>query len=286
MTDESLSVQVPTLRPVEEWEPGFTVMLAPLDQHAPAHYQIARLAEVAAMDAELAESLLAARTTLPAVRVSSEQEAALVARMLGEADLGATVVADADLDLSRHVRRVREIRPAGDALELLVLWGEWTSIPLEELTVAVEGRVVSTRVELLEGAGKKRGARDLVDSAQYFVETSVIDLYGPSLDASFRIKADSFDFSCLGGRPSPRLDANFAALGDLLRRVVGPSRYDAEFSRVVRLLDHAWPAASRVTSRGLSRKGDFKKYTSSEVTSDALAQFTRYSRTRFLLSRR
>jgi hypothetical protein len=285
VTDATAAVQVPTLRAVEEWESGFSVVLAPLDERAPTARQVERLAEVTRMEPERARAILASRASLPVVRVASEHEAALVARLLGEADLGASVVADAALELGRHLRRVREVRLADAALEIRVLWGDWVSIARDDLVAVVEGRVVSTKTDLLEGVGRKRGAPDLVESSQYFVESSVADLYGPSLETSFRVKAESFDFACLGGKPSHRLDENFAALGRTLERFVGPSRYDASFQRVARLLDHAWPRASRVDARGLGRRGDFKKYTVSSVTSDGLAQFDRYSRTKYALAR-
>lgn len=285
MSDEALALQVPTLRPVEEWETGFSVVLAPLDQGWPTPRQVARLCEVTRMEEATAAAILASRVSLPVARVSTSGEAELVARLLGESELGATVVADEALDLTHHTRRAREIRLRDDALEVLVLWGDWVSVPRDEVALAVQGRVVSTRMDLVEGIGKKRGSFDIVDTAQYFLESQAVDLFGPSLETSFRIKADSFDFACLGARPSHRLDENVAALGAALRRYLGPSRYDAEFYRVARLLDHAWPRASRVDARGIGRKGDFRKYTVSSVTTDALAQFTRYARTRYRLVR-
>ena len=261
VTDASAAVQVPTLRAVEEWESGFTVVIAPLDQQMPARRQIERLAEVTRMEPELADAILSARAPLPVARVAGEQEAALVSRLLGEAGLGASVVADAALDLGRHLRRVRELRFDDATLGIHVLWGDWVSVPRDEVAAVVEGRVVSTKTDLLEGVGRTRGALDLVESSQYFVESSVVDIYGPSLDASYRVKAESFDFACLGVRPSHRLDENFAALGCALERFVGPSRYEGGFHRVARLLDHAWPRVSRVDAKGLGRRGDFKKYT-------------------------
>ena len=284
VTDESAGRQVPILRPVEEWERAFTVVLAPLDEQAPTTFQLERLCEIAGLEEEAARAIVAARISLPLVRVGTAAEADLVARLLGAADLGATVMPDADLALDRRTRRVRELRLGPTELEVRVLWGEWETVPRDELTLAVEGRVVASTVELVEGAGRKRGVTDLEDMSEYVAENYVVDLYGTSLEHSYRIKADSFDFSCLGPHPSLRLDENVAALAMLLAEYLGPSRYEASYSRVARLLGNAWPVESRVRSHGLSPRGDFKKYTKSFVIRDALTQFTRYSRMQYLLS--
>jgi hypothetical protein len=285
VTEETAGRQVPTLRPVQEWERGFTVVLAPLDEEAPTAHQLVRLCEIARMDEETARAFLAARVSLPVARVGTAAEAGLVARLLGAADLGAAVLPDERLALDRQTRRVREIRLGPASLDALVLWGAWDSLPRDEVALAVEGRVVGTKVEIVEGAGRgRRGASDPGETAQFFVETHVVDVYGPTLERSFRVKADSFDFACLGVPPGPRLDDNVAALTGLLSQYLGPSRYDASYSRVARLVGHAWPAESQVQSHGLKRRGDFRKYTRSSVTTDGLAQFTRYSRMLYALS--
>jgi hypothetical protein len=279
VTAESAGQQVPILRPVEEWERGFTVVLAPLDEEAPTARQLARLSEIARVDEGAARAFLDARTSLPLVRVATEGEADIVARLLGASDLGATVVADAELTLDRQTRRVRELRLGPTALEAHVLWGEWEAVPRDEIALAVEGRVVGSTVEIVEGTGRKRGS-EIEDTSEYFAENYVVDIYGASLEHSFRVKADSFDFSCLGAQPALRLDENVSALAALLASYLGASRYDASYSRVARLLANAWPIESRVRSYGLSPRGDFRKYTKSFVTKDALTHFTRYSRMR------
>lgn len=283
IVDEAL--QVPTLRPVEEWESGFNVVLAPLDVE-PTEAQALRLAEVTRMEEDVARAVLDARASLPVARVPSEAEAALVARLLGASDLAAVVVPDAALAPERMARRVREIELAEDRLRLLVLWGDWVSIPRAEVRLAVEGRLVSRKTDIYETVGKRRDRqRDLVETAEFTSERYTVDVYGPTLEASYRIKAESFDFTCLGIRPAPYLEANVKALAGALAEYLGASRYDASFHRVARLLEHAWPAVSRVSSRGLARRADdIRKLTASSVEIDALPQFTRYSRLRYALA--
>jgi hypothetical protein len=284
VTDTTAAVQVPTLKPVEEWEQGFTVVLAPLDADEPEARQVSRLSEIVRLTEDEAAAFLSARVSLPVARVSSFEEADLIARILGASDLGATVVSDASLDLGSMLKRIRALHVDDEGLHALVLWGDWVTLPRADVVRVVEGHVVSTKVDLVEGTGKSRKRMDIVDTAQYFVESYAVDVYGPTLEQSFRIKADSFDYRCLGPARSHRLDANVGALCEMLRGYAGASRYDGDYRRIARLLDHAWPRASRVEARGLTRRGDLKHYTSSSVTTDALAQFTRYSRTRFLLA--
>jgi hypothetical protein len=284
VTDQTASVQVPVLRPVEEFELGYSVVLAPLDREAPTDRQVMRFCEITHMEEELAQAVFAARVSLPVARVPTEGEAGLVARLLGETDLGATVVPDATLEVGRLARRVREIRLGPEAIEAHVLWGDWIALRRDDLLLAVEGHVVSTRVEVTESATGRRGKMDVDDTSQYFLESYAIDLYGPSIDASIRIKADSFDFACLGWQPSPRLDENIGALARQLRDYIGASRYDASFAKVAKLLEHAWPSASSVRSKGLLWRGNFKRYTQSSITTDAAGQFNRYSRMRYVLA--
>lgn len=284
VTDESAGVQVPTLKPIEAWERGYSVVLAPIDAAWPSPNQVERLSEIAGFDADTARAFFAAETSLPVARVGALEEADLVARLLGASGLGATVVPDDALGLATVARRVREIRLTPDRFEALVLWGDWDGLARDDVAVAVAGRVVSARVDIVENANPGKKTKEMTDASHTYSETRVLDVYGPTLDRSFRIKADSFDFSCLGGKPSFRLDENADELNELVEHYLGASRFDGAYSKLAKLLEHAWPAAATVHSYGLRARGDFKKYTKSAVTTDALAQFTRYSRLRWVLS--
>jgi hypothetical protein len=288
VTEESSSVQVPILRQVEDWEKGFTVVLAPLDAETPTDGQIARLCEVARMEEDLARTTFAVRTSVPLVRVPTRQDAELVARLLGASDLGATVVADDDLALSTIARRIRSLEFNGDDLTIEVLWGGKHTIARSDFSCLVEARVVSSTVELLESTGKTRtGQKDLVETSEFFDESFVLDVYGPTLELSFRIKAEAFDYGCLGVPVAPNVETNFARLSMTLGAFVGQSRHDKTYGRLARVLDHAWPTTSRVSSRGIARRGaTIKKFSASLVERDTLAQFTRYSRMRFAMARR
>jgi hypothetical protein len=276
------------LRPLEDWERGFSAVLAPLDAETSSDAQVARLCEIARMDEVIARAALAARSPLPVVRAASRSEAELVVRLLGVVGLAAEVVADEDLALGTLARRVRSVEFDADALRLDVLWGERVTLPRADIVCVVEGRVVSSTVEVLESTGAARGGqRDLVETSEFFAETYSLDVYGPTLDASFRVKASAFDFGCLGGRPASNVETNFSRLCEAFASYVGRSRYDADYGAYTRILDHAWPANARVASRGIARRGaTIKKFSASLVERDALAQFTRYSRLRYVTMRR
>jgi hypothetical protein len=287
VTEATSSVQVPTLRTVEDWEQGFTIVLAPLDSESASEAQVARLCEVARFEEEIAVEALGARVPVPVARVPQLSDAELVVRLLGASDLGATIVADKDLAMGAIARRVRAVHFEANRLRLDVLWGDGAAIGRGDIVCAVEGRVVTSTVEILESTGKsRRGHRELVDTSEFFAERFVIDLYGPTLDESYRIKADAFDYGCLGERPAPTLETNFARLRDALATFVGQSRYDRDFVRLSRIVDRAWPASSRVSSRGIARRGtSVKKYSASVIERDAHTQFDRYSRMRYVTKR-
>src|SRR5687768_10707431 len=97
VTESALDAQVPVLRQLEEWERGFNVVLAPLDAGPPTERMVGRLADVTGLENDLARVVLEARTALPVARVGTAQDADLVARILGAADLATSVVADAEL---------------------------------------------------------------------------------------------------------------------------------------------------------------------------------------------
>ena len=282
-TDELAGLQIPSLKFVEEWESGYSVILAPLDQESATERQILRLAEIAHIEDSEARELLGARVSLPVARVGSAESAELVARLLGDAELGSTVVPDAALALDTGLRRVREVSFEDDRIAVQILWGDRAELAREDVVVAVTGRIVSTKVDIIESLGKERKGFDVEEASQYFMESYAIDVYGPTFEEGFRIKADSFDFGSVLERPSIRVDRNVASLGALIEEYLGASRYDSDFSRVAKMLDHAWPRESRLDSRGLRARGDFKKHTASSVTTDSMRQFTRYSRTRFHL---
>ncbi len=284
VTEDTVDLQVPTFKPVEEWESGVTVVLAPFEGLEPTPHQVARLRDIARLEDDVAAAFFGARCSLPVARVSSQNEAELVRQLLSAAGLQSTLVADDPLALDVPPKRVREIRLTPSALEMSVIWSDWTSLPRESVALVVEGRVVSTTVELVEGARSRRKT-EVANSSHTFSESRIVDIYGATVSECFRIRGDSFDFSCLGERPSFRLDDNIVALRSLLMQYLGENRYDTTFSSVAKLLEHAWPQRSLVRSFGLSPRGDFKKYTRSAVTTDALAQFSRYSRTLFALAR-
>jgi hypothetical protein len=284
VTESTLDVQVPVFRRLEEWERGFNVVLAPIDVGPPTEHMVDRLSEVTGLEPEVAQAVLEAKTPIPVARVATAQDAGVVARLLGAADLAASVVADDELAVERITRRVRALRFGDSALGVLVALGDWVEVPLEDIVACVEGRLVASRVEIVEATGR-RSRRDLVEASEFYSEAFVFDLYGRTLDESYRIRAESFDFGCLEGKPAPFVEANVKRLAGELAAYLGPSRFDASFASVSKLLAHAWPAATRSTSQGLARKGDFRRYSVSAVDTDVLTQFTRYSRLRYALSR-
>jgi len=287
VTEESSSVQVPILRPIEDWEKGFNVILAPLDAAEPTDAQVARWCEVTRFEEPLAREALLSRVAVPVARVPNVEDAELFVRLLGVSDLGASIVADDQLAMTTRARRVRAVHFESDSLTLDVLWGTSAVVSHADLVCAIEGRIVSSTVEVLESTGKsRRGQKELVDTSEFFDERFVIDLYGPTLDESFRIKADSFDYGCLGSRPAPNVETNFARLREALGGYIGRSRYDNDFSRLVRIVDQVWPATSRVSSRGIARRGtSVKKFSACMIERDTSSQFDRYSRLRYAMVR-
>lgn len=285
ISEATLGEQVPFFAPAEDWELAYTVVLAPLDNFDATERQILRLSEITKMHEDLARIALDARVSVPVLRVKTLEEADLAARFLGEADLGSTVVADSDLKLKTRPNRVRELRFGDTHLDCHIMFGDWVRVDRDDIRFAVEARIVATQYEIIEGQGKKVGEFDPLESKQFFLESYAIDIFCSAVEECYRIKADCFDFSCLGSSMSHRIDANTDTLGQWLKRFIGASRYDQNFPKLARVIEYAWPAVTSVNSFGLRAGGDLRRYKRSIVSTDGLSQFTRYSRTMFVLGR-
>src|SRR5262249_11756671 len=108
-------------------------------------------------------------------------------------------------------------------------------------------------------------------------------VYTGSLNRSFRIRADAFDYSGLVAPLSFRADLNFKSAVAALRNAATRAAFDDEFEHARRFLSRAWPERSRTESRGIKRAGlAYRPVAQSSILSDNRDQFNRYSRLMFI----
>ena len=103
------------------------------------------------------------------------------------------------------------------------------------------------------------------------------------MKTGWRIRAGSFDFSCLGAEKKPVAFENFRALADVLRRNAAHAVYDDSYVRIRVALNKVWPLEARAgaTER---RRTLTREINATATISDNELQFTRYSRLLRLLA--
>ncbi|MFL6229963.1 MAG: hypothetical protein ACJ741_14415, partial [Pyrinomonadaceae bacterium] len=190
----------PALKPLEEWEQGFNVVLAPRasgDTHLRGD-ALADAASLLKLKPEQLCNMIATRAVLPLARTGLREEVELIERRLGAHGLQVEIVSDEDLAVeSEPPRRVRKLE-FGDAS--LVDWtsadGEPSRFAWDEVMLLVVGRVFKKRIEVEERVKRGAGA-EVVESRELSDDEGVVDLYFEGARANWRVNAAGFDYSCL-----------------------------------------------------------------------------------------
>lgn len=292
-TAESEKLRRPSLKKLEEWEPGFNVVLLPRGDKTFTPEAIAEAASLLRLDAARLAEIVGARRALPLARASSSEEAELILKRLGA--LGLSTELFADEELTRQPVRVRALTLEEDAL---VCWpglgAGQRRVAWAEVLLLVKGRVVAKRVEVEERRGKTRGGGEIVGTREIAGDEAVLDIHAvsqteagsrpeaapqPEADC-FRVMADNFDYSCLGASKRLLARENFVTLVETLRSRAPSAAFDDEYASSRALLSSAWPPTERTASLGLRRErpGRFNTEAATLITNEQ--QFTRYSRLR------
>jgi hypothetical protein len=280
----------PALKPLEGWERGFNVVLAP---HAGDDLYLrgdglAEAASLARLKPEQLSEMLAARTALPLARTGERAEAALLERRLTALGLHVEIVADEELAVeSQPPRRVRKIEfDEGGVAGLSVVSGESQRAAWGEVVLIVLGRLFKKRIEVEERL-KRRAGSEVVESRELVEDEAVVDLHFADAPAGWRVAASGFDYSCLGARKSLLAADNFARLVGEFRARARRAAFDDSYGRVRHLLQFAWSPTEQREAGGVRRAGPGRVSTEAVTSVSNEAQFTRYSRLlrHFALSR-
>lgn len=290
VTAESASLRRPSLRPLEEWERGFNVLLLP---EASKEFPAESLAEAASLlrleEAQLHE-MVGAGCALPLARAASADEAGLLATRLRALGFSTETFTDEELAPEAcRPKRIRALELAGETLSGRTSTGNVEDgIAWRDVALLVAGRLYTRRIELEERQGRFKARGAIAESREVATDEAVLDIYfdGERL-AVWRITSDNFDYSCLGERKTLLAKDNFNTLIALLReRAPVEHLFDDYYGRVRHLLSAAWPPQERTESRGLRRERPGKFNTEAVTTVGNEMQFTRYSQLRRLLRRR
>ncbi len=271
----------PHQRNIEPHELAFNTVLLPSGSSDDSS---AALAAALALEQDQARAYLAANKPMPVARSQTQQEAEMISLLIRNCGLGATIIADEDMKLETPLVRARRLTRAGDTLEVHHISGA-IRVPASNIKLLVVGALRNIRVDYTETIARGNSRKEnVIDTAEFISEETLLDVYGESLEQSFRIKADAFDYSSFVERLSFRAEENFQAVMRGLTEAAPQAKTDAEFARVRALLSRAWPERSHTEAQGIKRTGaSYRPVAKSSVVSDNRDQFERYSRLMFLM---
>lgn len=275
----TVNLQKPALRPLEKWEQGYNnILLPPAANHsaelaAPALHEASDLLRLRPADLT---RILSAGMPLPLARAATNDEASLVQRRLRALGIETSIVAD---DATAPVRvRAIEIDDAGihayqtpETPAIRVWWSDFLLLVL--------GRLIVKRVELKEQKAARAENR-ILDSSEFVTDETVVDFYTREESATYRIAANSFDFSCLGEQKGLVAAENILTLLKLFRDRAPQAAYDDSFNSVRKALEAVWPAEQQNESSGWRRERPGKYSIGSATELNNEMQFLRYSRLR------
>jgi hypothetical protein len=271
-------------RVIESAELAFNTILEPVPVAAPGRAE-SLLAAALKIEPQQARAFIESRKPLPLARSQTSQEAEMIAELVRKCGLGARVVADEDLELHSERIQARRIIRTANGIEVQHKESAF-AVASSEIKLMVVGMLRNTRVDFTEALpGMRAQSGTVLDTAEFFSEETLLDLYTSDLAESFRIKADAFDYSGIVQPLSYRAEVNFGSLIDELCAIAPAAMIDHDFAKVSGLFARAWPERSRMESGGFKRAGlAFRPVSKSSVIKDNRDQFDRYSRLMFIFT--
>ena len=272
----------PPQRNLDAAELAFNTILEP-PRLAADEATIAALAAALKLEVAEAGELLAANKRLPIARSQTRQEAEMIAGLVRGCGLTAFVVADEEMAVERELLRARRIQLKEGELVVQHSTGALT-LAASDIRVMVLGSLRQNRVDYSEGLrGMRTQSASVLETAEFRSDEALLDVYADSLEASFRLRADGFDYSGLVTPLSYRAELNFHAALHALERAAPQAVVDEDFARLRRLLARPWPERTHNEARGLKRTGiAYRPVALSSLTTNNRDQFERYSRLMFL----
>ena len=251
---------------------------------AGAELRAEQLVSALGIELDEARAFVAAGSPIPVARSQSGHEAELIAALVRTCGFAASVVADRDLALATPLVRARRVELDSGQMQVHHSGGSLT-LGTSGIKLMVVGMLRNNRTDYTEGIAGMRGqSGNVLDSFEFRSEEMMMDVYGASLEESFRIASDAFDYSGLVNPLAFRSEMNFNAAIEALSRAAPAAAVDSDFARLRRLLSRAWPERARTEARGVKRAGLAGRLVAkSSVISTNRDQFDRYSRLRFVM---
>ena len=248
------------------------VAVAPKRLDQAALNEIAELLQIKPSDLQ---SLLAHSVGAPVLVATSEQQARIAAAKLEERGIRADVISDEQLALHDAPKPISALKIDDEkVLGTVGRSAEVVDAMWANITLMVVGRLYFATREIDQ---KKNRSQHVIDEREMLTDEAVLDVYFAGEAQGWRIRAASFDFSCLGARKQLTAFANFTVLTGLLHEYASAAAFDDSYTSLRAALNSVWPLDPAANSKEKRRSG-FQVFDSSVTSIDNELQFTRYSR--------
>lgn len=220
-------------------------------------------------------SSLLSGSVAPLYATTATNQAEVISEKLRNAGIEPLTISGGQLNLATPPRQIAALAMDNDALTASVRrTGERVSVPWNDVVLIVLGRLYFTTTEVEQ---KRNKSNQVLDERQLTSDDAVLDIYSRADETGWRIRAGSFDFSCLGAEKKPIAFENFHALIDLLQRNAAHAVCDDGYVRIRVVLNKVWPLEARVGASE-RRRTLTRDVRATATISDNELQFTRYSR--------
>jgi len=275
LTEESARLRRPTLRQPEKHEIGFNSIFVSLDRDD----VLSEASKLLRLPEDKLEGIIQRKERLPLARTASRDEAQLVLERLQELGITVLTLSDEELGLRPElIVRARSFKFGPDSVVVNQLAGrESLEIPWSALRLIVSGRLVVRKVEVQERMSRKT-EREILDTSQFFSDEPILDLYCDTHEQTWRIGANSFDFSCLEDQKTLVSGENVKKLRDAIVSRSPNVRLDNSYSEFRQQLESVWPMDQETHSQGWRRERPGKYSMGATTVNSNETQFTRYSR--------
>jgi hypothetical protein len=274
----------PTLLTPDKLEAGYTTIFVARDQ---AHDTLSDVAELLKVAPDALERILYANQPLPLARTATSDEAQLLTDRLHDLGIDSKFISDEELGVEENnVIRVRSICFEGETISVRsARRDEPVELKYDELLLLVRARLLTKTTAVKERP--TRGAEnEILDASEFHADEAVLDLYSSSYSQTFRIAANSFDFSCLGNQKTLLVNENMSTIVQLIQSHAPQIKLDDSYNLVRHMVELVWGWQKATKSDGWRRDGPWRFTVGATTTLSNENQFTRYSRLSYFLQRR
>jgi hypothetical protein len=236
---------------------------------------LSEIAELVAIKPSDLQSLLTHSVAAPVFVATSEAQARIAAAKLEALGVNTRIISDNDLAVEDAPKPISGLKIYNDRVVGSVgRSGQVIDSLWANITLIVIGRLYFATREIDQ---KQNRSQQVIDEREMLTDEAVLDVYGDGDVHGWRIRAASFDFSCLGERKQLTAFANFTALAGLLHERASAAAFDDSYTNRRVALNSVWPVEPTASAKERRRTG-FVSFSSSVTLIDSESQFARYSR--------